>query len=287
MAAKELGHLYYYGGQFSEAVAAWDSAGEKPTEYLSSLFYSLQKQFEESKISEEKFEQALRSLLKKEKDSARSLSWRLALHKLKSTSSKDKDKLIREGLAIIEKALANKDHEEFYRGEVLGDLANFKKFLIALTKSDYFEAEEKEAEAKAALREAVLIGESSGFQAQDIGPAIRFLSVMIQAEEFQKADKWVRELRKLYPKNEDLLRRHLRILVALENFKEAHQVGELALKKSYDRNHLWVVEYFAKAKIGLGKKAEAQALVKKYLEKPELQLKSMGSTRKALEKLLQ
>lgn len=282
-----LGFRFYYAGDYQKANQVWSAMKVPPKDLATSQYWEAAEKFEKEALPEKDFKVLLETLLKKEADSGRSLVWRKSLLELKEISVEDKTRIFNEGVLLADSILANPGMAKTsLEGDLVGDLEGHEDFIIGNYRAELFEASKSpEAETRAAWQKAVGIGEKSHFSPQDIGPALRFLSVMGQAKEWEKGHLWILKLKKANPGYADLLRREVRFLVELKKYKNAVSVGELALKKSYERNHFWVIEYLAKAYIGNGQKQKAQNLVQSYLQKPEIEVKSLASAKKALTKL--
>jgi hypothetical protein len=280
-----LGFRHFYGGMYAQSNIAWLSMTTAPKELPTSQYWDAADRFKKETMPEIEFKTLLETLLKNETESGRSLTWRLALMELKATSDREKAKLLKKGVAVADKILAATDSaKESLIGDLVGDLAGHESFIIAVSRAELFSAF-KSPEADAAWKKAVEVGEGANFNPENIGPALRFLSVMGEAKEWQKGHDWILKLKAANPDNDDLLRRETRFLVELKNFKEAVKVGETALKNSFERNHFWVVEFLAKAYKGNNQPHKAKSLIDSYLKKPEIEAKSLNATKKSLLKL--
>lgn len=282
-----LGLRFYYAGNYADANRVWLSMKTPPKELANSQYLEGAEKFEKETLPEKEFRTLLEALLKREGNTGRSLAWRKSLLELKEFSTEERTRIFSEGITLADSILAKPGSAKTsLDGDLVSDLEGYEDFVIANYRADLFEANNStDIEKQSAWEKAVSIGEKSHFNPKEIGPALRFLSVMAQAKAWDKGHLWILKLKKANPGYADLLRREVRFLVELKKFPEAVKIGEQALAKSYDRNHFWVVEYLAKAYMGTGQNQKAQALVQSYLLKPEIDVKALTSTKKALTKL--
>jgi thioredoxin-related protein len=282
---KTLGFRNFYGGMYENANTAWSAMKEPPQELLSSQYWDASGKFNKELMTEKDYKSFLESLVKKDPTSGRSLAWRIALMDLKSSSDREKERWFKDGVALAEKISSTPEGpKNSLQSDLQGDLAGHEDFIIAVNRAELFSGF-KHKDAELAWKKAVTVGEGSRFNPEDLGPSLRFLSVMNEAKDWEKAQAWVAKLKAAHPANGDLLRRETKILVELKDFKNAVKIGEEALKKSYERNHFWVVEYLAKAYQGNKQPHKAKSLIDTYLKKPEIEAKSLNSTKKSLVKL--
>jgi thioredoxin-related protein len=282
-----LGQRFFWGGQFENAVKALSKVSPAPIELNAADFYHHQNLFNKKQIDQKTYAQKLLTLLGLESQSTRSIVWRTELFATEFLNPDEQNKLLESGTRIFETAMkSSKDFKRLSEGDVFGDLVGYEKLSLAMNYADLIETGQKDPVAtKAAWTRAAQIGEKLKIPNREIGPSVRFLSALVAAEEWVKAHKLVLALKKSDPKNGDLLRRELKILVGLKDYESAKKIGELALQDSYGRNHVWVVENLAKAYGESGAKDRAIKILDDYLLKPELDLKMLKSTKTALEKL--
>ena len=110
---------------------------------------------------------------------------------------------------------------------------------------------------------------------------------MTRVQQFEEADKLLLAMLKKNPNDPELLRRRLRVLVGQKKYKEAIQLGNKLIDRSYGRNEFYVVEVLAKAYLGADQKVEAKKLVERYLSRNEIGFANMRESKKALEELKQ
>ncbi len=97
---------------------------------------------------------------------------------------------------------------------------------------------------------------------------MRHLIVMTKAKEYKAADKLAVRLIKQDPKNPELQRRRLRLLLELKDFDGAIKLGKKVIANSYGRNEFWAAETVAKAYAQAGNKKEARIFIESYLKRP-------------------
>jgi predicted Zn-dependent protease len=100
------------------------------------------------------------------------------------------------------------------------------------------------------------------------------------------AEKHVAKMLKEDPRNTDLKRRQIKILLSLEKYQDAKQIAEEILNKVEGRNEFWVAESLAKALVALKENDSAKKIILLYLAKPEIEEPKMASLKKSLEILL-
>ena len=230
-------------------------------------------------------------------DTLKSLGWRREYAALlKGKDDEKRKKLLKEGIALVEKM--QNDRTTFtkaMREEFLGEMQGFELFYLAWDRAELI-AEEQAADAKtkdvihpkvkAAWRAAARLGEKSRMPQAGLGPAIRYISVLKRGGELPKALAQVEALIRQEKDNGDLLRRKVDILMEMKKYAEAEQAATNALPKSYGRNEVWCAAQKAKAMIELKKKDEAKKLLQTYLERSEIKQGVWTSEKTELEELL-
>ncbi len=283
-----LGDRLFYASRLDEALNIYQKA-----KVPSIHFWDLQV----ARAKETKNDQTLKETLQKaiaaDPRSIRSLGWRADLLPL---LEKDQKGILDEGVKLADHFLSQpKELVEAGRREVIGEFTGFEKLMVAMMKADlqtaYLTKIEKKArdgsEVKAAWKDAAQISRPLFSKPASLGPSLRYFITVMASGDYVEAEKLITRLISRFPEDFDLYRRKLRVLVLLEKYPEAIQVGQKSLEKSYGRNEFWVVEFLAKAYQGANQTNQAQNLVAKYLAREELKADNMKSTRETLEKLSQ
>lgn len=283
---EQLGLRQYLGGQYTDAARTLAPLKNPPFELASARFGAAQEAYRAKAMSASDYEKLLRELLKQETKTLRSLSWRNELIQLAIRSS-EKKSVARAGVELADEML--KDPAALAHGienEILGDMAGYERILVAMIRAELVSNSGADAEEqKKAFCVAADVGDQSRVPTKSLGPSLRYFSLISACERWGHAEMWISELIRNFPDNGDLLRRRLRVLLKLNRFDDAVQVGEASLKDSYGRNEFWVVQMLAEAYKGAGRTKEAHALVSKYLRRPEISFENMKGTKASLEKI--
>lgn len=242
-------------------------------------------------------EQVLRDALKAEAGSIRSLSWRKELLGLLVDKS-EIEKIRDEAAALADALLKNPDQLKSAAAfESVGEFTGYEKLLVAMTKAEILEesltktaaftnAGSVSSDASLSIwKQAAAVGAEMKIPVTAVGPSLRYLIILNQAQQFAEADKLSAALLKKDPANPEIERRRLKALLGLKKFDDAIRLAEKTIKKSYDRNEFWVAESLAKAYIGAGRKDDARKILDQYLGRDDSQWPGIKSTRDSMEKL--
>jgi predicted Zn-dependent protease len=202
-------------------------------------------------------------------------------------SKEEVHKIKQEGVAVADGLLADTSMlKEGVKTDLVGEFAGYEPLLVAMARADLVEsARADQIEISAAWKQASEIGKKAKITAAQPGPALRYLIVLIKAEEFDESEKLVNQMLKRDPNNPELQRRKLRVLLGQKKFVEASRLGEKVLKNSYGRNEFWVAEVLAKSYLGAKENAKAKSLLDRYLSRNESEWSNIEGTRKTLEAL--
>lgn len=280
-----LGRRLLNSTQYAEATEVLKELKPVPTEYLQALIERDRKLFESSPSYKETFEKSLRLAIAGESTSSRSISWRKDLVEL-LTNSKEKEKITAEGVALADQLLSDPELlKKAVVGDLVGEFTGFEAFWIAIMRAELIDSGRGEDAAQKAWAEASLTAEKLNVNAKQKGPGLRYLLITIMAKDFEKAEKFSKEMLTIDPSNWDVARRRVRVLVELKKYDEAILLGQKVIKNSYDRNQFWVAEFLAKAYFLSAQNQKATQLIDSYLSLPEASLAHMSGSRKKLEAL--
>lgn len=287
----QLGQRLLASGRAAESVTYFEKVNPAPPELLKARIEVAEAKNEGDKATDETKKnliQELRAALAKEGQSSRSIAWRTQLVGLLDAKSTEVQKIKDEGVAVADKALKEPTFlNEALKTDELGEFVGFEKLWVAMLKADLVEASGSSPEAiSAAWNEAADIGASYKVPADRSGPALRYLIVLTAAKKYVEAETLANAILKKDPKNTDVKRRKLKVLLGLNKSAEAITLGEKILPEAEGRNEFWVAETLAKAYIAANKKTEAKRLITAYLARPEIQTDKMKSSKKSLEELL-
>ena len=201
----------------------------------------------------------------------------------------EKMKIRNEGVTLAEELLADPEKlKKAIRTDLVGEFTDFEAFMLAMMRAELIEAADGSAsEVDAAWKKAAQVGTSLKIPTRNIGASMRHLIVLTKAKEYQLADKLALRLLKVDPKNPELQRRRLRLLVELKNFGGAISLGKKVIKNSYGRNEFWAAETVAKAYLQTNRKKEAREFIESYLSRAEMDWPNMKDSRKTFEELRQ
>jgi thioredoxin-like negative regulator of GroEL len=281
-----LAERYYFAGRYEEALRAWEKV-KNPSHFLWDAKIERAKNTKDSV----QVKSALETAIKAEPSSFRSLGWR---KELIQENHPQAETYYAEGLRLVNQFWGDKNiFDRALETTQVGDMTGFESLLLALEEGDlratYLTQVKKKPEDSFETKEAWSISvkkTSDLFQRpQPLGPSLRYLSGLTQAQQFADAEKFLKSLIERFPQETDLNRRLLRILVMQKKFSEAVKIGEKALKSSYGRNEFWTIDFLAQAYIGHGTKLKAKKLLEKSLGRSELKNENMKKTKESLEKL--
>lgn len=291
-----VGRRLWASEHFAEATEVLAPLKPMPMEYLSAKTQMAKKEFEKigEKNSEptssqkESYARVLREALKQEPSSTRSLAWRGELIKALPKDSAEKKQIVEESQKLVELLL--KDEEQLKLAlatEVPGEFLGYEKLMLMFLLADVLDSADASKEEMAALwKRAEVIGRDYHIPPEKAGPSMRYLIVLTLAENYPAAEVQANAILKKDPNNLDVQRRKIKILLALKKYEPAKKIGESILHKVEGRNQFWVGELLAKAYVGLELKQKAQALLEGYLARPEINEKSLKSSKKGMEDLL-
>jgi thioredoxin-like negative regulator of GroEL len=279
------GQRLVLAARYIEAVDLLQGLHPMPPELIYAQVEIARQNFEDNPGQRKEFLLTLLRAIKSEPGSSRSIAWRKDA--LEQAFDPDmKKELVKEGTEIADRLLADPVAlKKAVATDLVGEFTNYEAFWVAILRADLIEAAGKEEESRKAWLLAGEIGEKLKISPQNKGPALRYLLILTEAKNYEKADSFSQSMLKYDPEDWDVLRRRLKILIELKKYKEAVAVGEKALKHSYDRNQYMVVENLAKAYFLAEQKAKAQALIKEFLTKPEASWKAVKGSKKKLEDL--
>lgn len=283
---EKIGRRLFAAGNAAQAVAYLQKVEPAPAELATAQVTAARTNYKADEKTKDMYIKTLREAIAKDPSSTRAITWRMNLVEL-LTDTAEIQKLISEGVAAADALLADRSKiGPATRGDLVGEFSGYEPLMVASARADLVAAGGAEKpEAKEAWKKAAQVGRELKIKTSDRGPALRHLIVLTAAEEYGDALKLVQALLKDDPKNPELQRRQLRTLVGLRKFSEAIKVGQQALKESYGRNEYWVAEQLAKAYLGAGKKAEANALLDRYLKREDADWANLKPTLESMRKM--
>lgn len=282
-AALVLGRRQYNAGQFSDAVKYLEKVSPSPIELLDAKV-----QAAKAKNDIANFQKVLRDALATESSSTRSLLWRAELAKTLNSGDAERKKIANDGLAVADSLLADDQKiKSAVEGDLVGEFAGLEKLLIGFHRAELAEAGELgDQEVAKANTKAAELAKSLKIPISKTGPSMRYLLALVGAKDWTAAEVQARKLLAHDAKNPELQRRLLRILNETGKHAEAVKVGKSALSGSYGKNEIWVVQQLAKAYAGNSQRLEAQALIKSYLERSDIDWSLNKSEKEDLESQL-
>jgi len=284
---RKLGLRLYYSERFDEAVSALSQISPAPPELRQARVQAASRKNSRAKSpsSETELRSTLQTTLKEESDTFRALQWRAQLAEIQEKDPQSRSENVAAAKTLTETLLGKPDLlKNSVALESMGEFTGIERFLVALTWAELLDSiKAPETELLTAWKSAERIGRESMDQLKKPGPALRFLIVLMEAKNFADAELWSAKIIREQPNNKDLLRRRLRILVALNKFPEAIRVGEESLKHAEGRMEFLVIENLAKAYWGAEKKTEAKALLSAALTRPELSLPKLKEDKDRLQ----
>ncbi len=284
----QIGRRLFAGGLFSESIPYLENVTPVPPELLAAQVSRAQELFAKDPTKKKEYVEELRRAVKLEKESSRSLSWRVELLSHLDTKTADDQKIAAEGIVLADQLL--KDPEALKRAvanESLGEFTGFEKLLVAQYKADLVESSGAPSDQSLkAWQQAADIGKEYHIPASRTGPALRYLLILSQAQMWAEARFLSQEILKFDPSNSDIERRQLKFLLAEKKFSEAQKLAEKLLPLAEGRIQFLIVDALAKAYIGAEQKDSAKSLLTAYLARPEIQMEKMSGTKKNLEGLL-
>jgi len=288
---RRVGRRLLATGHYAEAIEVLEDIEPVPTELLEARLSLARFVAAENESTKDALIKELRSSIKAEPRSYRSISWRTELAELVE-ETKEKVSLRQAGVELADKLLTDeKLLNEVVIAENFGEGAGYEKIFIAMSRAELIEASGASAEEiKSAWQYAANVGRSIKIPSSKIGPSMRWLIILVQAAEYAEAEKLARRLLAFDKNNPELQRRLLRTLVEQGKSKEAVDVGKQALRGSYGRNKIWVVEQLAKAYLASHNTSglyQGVQLLEDYLGSPDVDWSNMKSTKKNLEDLNQ
>jgi len=237
-------------------------------------------------LAKKEREAILRSAIKAEPESSRSLGWRAQLLEIVG-NKEERDEIRDEGLEVADAMLKDEDElKDATKSDDLGEFAGYPALKVAVSRVELLTAAKAPAaDIQAAWKVAAEVGKNLKIPYKKVGPSMRYVWVLMQGKQFAAADRILAKLLEADPKNSELLRRRLKSLTELQKFEEAIPVGQEALSGAYGRNEYFVVETLAKAYVGAKKMSDARQLLDTYLQKPDVDWPEMKEIRRSLEAL--
>lgn len=286
-----LGQRLLAAGKTEDAVATFSSLKARPNEYWEARIALASENAKKNPDKVTEHIQTLKEAIAAEGDTSRSLGWRSALVGLLETNPEAQKKLVSEGVTLADQMLADKSVlMRAIRTERVGEFTDFEPLMVAMWRADLIETGEngKDNETTtSAWLKAANTGTLLNIDSKHEGTALRYLIVLSKAKLWSEANELALSLLKKNPKNVDIQRRRLRMLMELKKYDEAIQVGNAVLKQSYGRNEFWVAEGLAKTYLAAKKKKEARALIDRYLSRAEIEWSNLESSKKKLQEMKQ
>lgn len=275
-----LGKRLLAAGRAKESADMLQQIQPPPPEYARARVEAAAALFEEDPQKKAAYIRTLRDMIQAEPNSTRSLDWREKLIGVLD-NDKEKQKIKDEGVALADNLLAHPENiSEAAKTDFIGEFTGFERFYIAMYRAGL--ANSDEGWAKAAE-----VGKESKIPLTQTGTNLRYIIALTQAKQFDEANKHILLMLKLNPNDPELKRRRLRALVGMKDYKEAIRLGQNVLAESYGRNEFYVAEVLAKAYLGADQKAQAKALIDRYLNRNEIHFPNMKMSKQSLEELKQ
>ncbi len=280
----KLGQRLFYSGQNSKAFEILKNQKVKPKEFLFAKVAAAQENFKKDSTQKENYLNILKSALSEEPESARSIGFRKSLIGLLPEKSPEVKILTEQSEALAKKLIQNPELMKIATAtDFVGEYTGLENFYVAFSNAEVASAA-KQNEITA-WKMAADQAHALHISAKQSGAALRYLTCLMESQQFEQAYTLVETLLKQKPKDGDLQRRKMRILVAQKKYPAAVTIGEQALKNSYGINEFFVLEPLAKAYLGSNKKQKAQDLIAKYLSRSEIDYKEMKNIKAKLEEL--
>ncbi len=281
-----LGRRLLASGRTQDSVDLFSKLKSRPNEYWEAKIALAAENSQKSPLKTEDQIQVLREALAAEGESSRSINWRRDLVALLEKNPTEQKKLVAEGVTLADSLLSDRDKlMNAIKTERVGEFTDFEPLMIAMARADLIETGEngKDNQATtAAWLKAANAGTLLNIDADHEGTAVRYLIVLSKAKLWSEANSLALSLLAKNPKNVDIQRRRLKMLMELKKFDEAILVGNQVLKQSYGRNEFWVAESLAKSYLAAKKNKEARALVERYLSRNEIDWSNLESSKKKL-----
>jgi thioredoxin-like negative regulator of GroEL len=276
---------YYFSGHHDKVVTLSESLPVRPKEYWFSKIALAEEQTKSEPSKVKELIGLLKEAIAQEPESSRSLVWRLSLvQELKS--DQEKKKVAEEAFEATKKLLADpKTFPKATNSDFLGEYTGLEGFYIAMMNAEV--AEVAQSRQKESWNWVIEQGRLYQVGSEKPGASLRLLSALIRSEKMTEALQLVNEMLVRDPDSGDLQRRKLKILNSLNQFAQAVEVGEKALKNSYGANEFQVVEPLARAYQGYNQTEKARQLVTSYLGRSEIKAEEFKSLKNRLEKMRQ
>jgi thioredoxin-like negative regulator of GroEL len=286
MIVEKLAKRLVASGRYKESLPYFSQIQPTPPEFLYAKVETASAEHKADPAKKAQYIQVLQDAIRAEPTSSRSISWRTELVGLLDDKV-EKKKIMNEGVKLADTLLADSEKlKDAMKTDQVGEFTNFEPLMIAMNRADLIESSEADApDVSQAWLKAADVGRNLKISPKQTGPALRQLIVLIQARLFDEADGLVQKLLKLSPGNPELQRRRLKILIGLKKYPEAIRLGEVTLKKSFDRNEFWVAESLAKAYVESKKYKEAQILLDRYLNRNDIEWSNIKSVYKGMKEL--
>ncbi len=283
----KIGRRLYASGQYAEGLSFLGSVTPQPPELLFAKVELARANYKKEKSLKDRFIEELQFAVSSEPTSSRSLGWRRDLIDFMDDDPDEKKRISKEGQEVADSLL--KDEQKLLEAvstDYVGDFLGYEKLLVATYKAGLVEVVSTPEETLKAWNQAADIGLAYKISPKKTAPAMRLLTTLRMAKRYKDAEKWADKILKFDPRNEDIKRRKMELLLSQEKFKEAAKLGEKIINGSVGRNQFWVAEGLARAYVGTKKKDAAKKLLTAYLSRPEIETEKMLNTREKMEKLL-
>jgi thiol-disulfide isomerase/thioredoxin len=279
-----LAKRYFYSDQNTKAIALMEKMEPQPKEYWYAKIGEAAAATKKDPSQKKKQIEVLNTAISSDPESTRSIAWRNSLVEVLDEKSEEARKVAKESDQLTDKLLSNEEAlKKAAANDLLGEYTGLDGFYVAIMNAQT--ADSADYEAKRAWGKVLSQGERYHVDAKTPGISLRLLSAMMQVESYDKALGLVNGLLKENPRDGDLQRRKMRVLIELKKYPEAIRIGQQALKNSYGLNEFFVVEPLAKAYMSLNKKAQAKKLLKQYLSRNEINFSDLVGIKSKLEKL--
>ena len=273
----------FYAQKYAEAIEVFGKLTSAPAELIQAEIELAKERHDEASVI-----QTLEKALQAEPDTYRSFNWRLELLGLQKKKNPDfralEDPRLNEARQLLEAWLKDESKlKKSMRMESVGEFSGLEKFYAATTWAEGLKDLGATGPAlQTAWDNAIELGKKNALVTRRPGPALRYLLILTEADQYKEADHWVRKMIERDPTNHDLLRRHLKILVERKDFTQGIAVGLQALRFAEGRMEFSVVENLAKSYLGNHDKKSAIEILNKYLKRDELKLEKMKKFRENL-----
>ncbi|MBC7371680.1 MAG: thioredoxin family protein [Bdellovibrionaceae bacterium] len=216
--ASRLGLRLLAQGNAKAAMFYLEQVAPRPAEFLDAKVEIARQAGDNSKLKE-----ALEAAIKSESDSTRSLRWRKNLIQILKVENKSFVKFYQEGRALGKKLLIDEKALPIaLSNDRLGDYLGYERLYIATLIAELSETAEQSIETlKADWADVYRIGKSYSMGSSQMGPAMRFLSLLMTQRMWSEANDFSDRLLITSPNNSELKRRKVKILKELVSMKSS------------------------------------------------------------------